>query len=99
MFVNCSSIGYYEFTGFQEGGAITAFQGDIVFEGTSILLHNEAKNGGTIQTLFSKLSILDHNTVLSNNTARATGGGIYLYQSELSCNHNSTLKLEGNSGM
>lgn len=91
MFVNCSSIRY------EEGGAITAFQGDITFEGTSTLILNKAKNGGAIQALFSKLSMLDHYTVLSNNTARATGGGIYLYQTELHCSGNSTLKLEGNS--
>ena len=81
---------------FQEGGAITAFQSDLVFEGTSVLMDNSAENGGAIHAITSKIHVYG-NSLISNNTAEDSGGGIYLYQSELNCKGTSTLELLGNS--
>ena len=81
-----------------EGGAITAFQSAIIFEGKSRLMYNIAENGGGIRAILSKLHIYDH-TFISNNTAIISGGGIYLYQSELNCRNRSNLELRRNSAM
>ena len=96
-FINCLS-NEGESSGFQEGGAITAFQSDVIFKGTSTLLYNGANNGGAIQASFSKLNVYG-SLLLSNNTARITGGGIYLYQSDLNCHKDSTFRLIGNSAV
>ena len=81
-----------------EGGAITAFQSAIVFEGNSRLLYNIAENGGGIRAILSKLHIYGH-TFISNNTAIDSGGGIYLYQSELNCRNKNNFELRRNSAM
>lgn len=81
-----------------EGGAITAFQSEIYFEGTSYFRHNRALNGGAILARASKLFI-SGNAYMTTNTARVSGGGIYLYQSELNCKGTSTLILLVNSAL
>ena len=93
-FVNCRPRKYHT-TNFQEGGAITAFQSNIILEGTSTLAQNSAQNGGAVHLTESKLYVYG-NTILSNNTALESGGGIYIYQSELNCKGQSTLQLVGN---
>ena len=78
-----------------DGGAITAFQSNIVFEGRVNLMFNNADNGGALHATNSKLYILGSITI-SNNTATDSGGGIYLYQSELKCMQGSNIELLGN---
>ena len=81
-----------------EGGAITAFQSEIYFERDieCIIKNNTAERGGGILAIASKLFI-NGNLSLVNNTANVSGGGVYLYQSELNCKGQSILELIGNS--
>ena len=78
------SVAYNNTLNFQEGGAITTVQSNIVIEGICSLVYNHAKNGGAIQSIASEL-LLYGIVLLKNNTAAETGGGIYLYQSEIQC--------------
>lgn len=82
----------------QEGGAITAFQGSITFYGLSALMRNNASTGGAINAIEAKLYIHGNVTVV-NNTAVQNGGGVYLRQSVLTCQRNSTLMLMGNKAV
>ena len=82
----------------EEGGAITAFQGMIMFHGLSVLTGNNASTGGAINAIEAKLYIHGNVTVV-NNTALQNGGGVYLRQSVLTCQRNSTLTLMGNKAV
>ena len=82
----------------EEGGAITAFQSEVTFKGISSLKYNRASTGGTLHATEAKLYIYGTVTI-ANNTALQNGGGIYLYQSELTCQRKSMLKLLGNIAM
>jgi hypothetical protein len=67
-----------------EGGCLTLFISRVVISGTVTLTDNIATNGGGLLSITSRI-ILDKNgrfTVI-NNTAVDTGGGMYLYHSEL----------------
>lgn len=92
-----SEVGEGEISSHQQGGAITAFQSTIVFEGHGILNHNSAPLGGAVHFTESKLYV--HGTVIvANNMAAESGGGIYLYRSELSCyGINSLPEIRNNS--
>ena len=79
-----------------EGGAITTFQSDVILNGTCNLNNNEAEDGGAIKALESKVQVYG-NMIVENNRASKTGGGIYLYFSELTSWKNSVLNLIGNS--
>ena len=81
-----------------EGGAVTAFQSIVNFEGLSILRDNSASKGGAIRASSSKLYV-HGSTFISNNTARDSGGGIYLHQSELNCEGKSILELLSNNAI
>ena len=82
----------------KEGGAITTFQGMITFYGLSTLTRNSASTGGAINAIEAKLYIHGNVTVV-NNTAMGNGGGVYLRQSVLTCQRNSTLMLMGNKAV
>ena len=74
----------------EEGGAITAFQSNVIFDGANHFMHQKSKKGGAIHATEARLQI--HGTVIAaNNTASQDGGGIYLYQSELTCQRKSAL--------
>ena len=60
-----------------------------------IFVANHAEIGGALSTNFSVLSIYS-TTVIANNTANNSGGGVYLYHSELSCHNGGELKVVGN---
>ena len=93
MFVNCSSESpMHNGTTFQEGGAITMFQSETVFSGSCVMIHNSAKHGGALYLSESKLHVHGKMMVI-NNFASNTGGGIYLYQSELNCKGGSVKLL------
>ena len=83
-----------------EGGAITAFQSEIYFHKNShsFFRYNRADSGGAVLTRASKLFVSGILRVLTN-TARVSGGGIYLYQSELNCKGASRLVLYENSAL
>ena len=83
---------------FQEGGAITCFQSQLYLYGTSSLEQNWSGDGGAIHVSESKLEIFGEVMIVSN-TASTSGGGIYLYQSELQCHGRSILQLINNSAV
>ena len=67
-----------------EGGCLTLFISRVVITGAVALTNNSATNGGGLLSITSRI-ILDKNGRLTviNNTAIDTGGGMYLYHSEL----------------
>ena len=65
----------------REGGAITLFVSRLELR-TTILSHNAANNGGGIMAITSTV-VCNSTIVISTNSVTDTGGGIYLYQSEL----------------
>ena len=79
-----------------EGGALTAFKSDIIFNGTSVLTDNRAENGGAIHATDQSKVYLNGETTIANNTANDTGGGVYLDTSELQCQSNSSLTISRN---
>ena len=81
-----------EIISLQQGGAITTFQSNIFLNGECTLFDNHAVNGGALHATESRLFVHGE-LVIANNTATQSGGGIYLYQSELNCEDNGTLKL------
>ena len=81
---------------FQEGGGVTAFQSDIAFTGGCSITNSYAKNGGAVHATESKLHIYNGTMKIVNNTANETGGGIYIYQSELNCQSHSRVLFSGN---
>ena len=80
---------------FQEGGAITCYQSTITFIGSCLLKYNIGENGGALFTSESKLFVYSE-LLASENTATSSGGALYLYQSELNCLHNGTVKILSN---
>ena len=81
---------------FQEGGAITAFQSEINLMGNNSFMYNTAINGGAISLIASKI-YMGGSTLIINNTATDSGGGMYIFQSEMTCKEHSALQLIGNS--
>ena len=80
----------------KEGGAITAVQCEINFDGKCWLINGHAECGGAVKAIESKIHV--HGTVtIANNTATDAGGGIYLYHSELICWKNSALNIIKNA--
>ena len=93
-FISSTSYTFNE-TIFQQGGAITAFQSDVTFQGECLLIQNQAENGGALYITESKVYIFG-NFFIQNNVAEDTGGGIYLYQSELNCKYSSNIRIWDN---
>jgi hypothetical protein len=81
-----------------EGGAITAFQSNLAIYGQFTLADNFAQNGGAIYAAESKLYV-HKRAVIANNNATSSGGGIYLYQSEINCQDCCRLEILNNSAM
>jgi predicted outer membrane repeat protein len=81
-----------------KGGAVTVFLSIVDLEGLVMLRYNSASKGGAIHAISSKLHVRG-NILVSNNSALVSGGGIYLYQSELDCAGQSNLELLGNNAM
>ena len=80
---------------FEEGGALTAFQSTINFEGRTTFDNNQADYGGAIHSTESVLNITG-TTIVSQNSATRNGGGIFLSQSKVFCQPSSLLRLEYN---
>ena len=96
FFIGNSQLKTSEITIYQEGGAITGFQSNFFLDGKCIIKNNHAENGGAIYATQSKLNILGR-VQITNNSAIGSGGGIYLYQSELNCQKDSILEFIGNN--
>ena len=79
----------------EQGGALTTFQSNIFTLGQIHMLNNHAENGGAIHSIESKFQVYE-SIKIANNVANQTGGGIYLYQSELVCHEQSKLELQNN---
>ena len=69
---------------YEEGGALTMFQSTIAFKGICSLIRNQAKIGGAIHATESKVYVYDETTI-AHNRASESGGGVYMYRSELNC--------------
>ena len=80
-----------------EGGAITLFRSviHIQFDGSCNIFYNHAENGGAIRSSESKVYVNGHLTV-THNSANESGGGIYLYNSEMNCS-DCSLQLSHNT--
>ena len=90
---NVSFMGYTNFLNNQinaqddnilEGGAITLFLSVVHFDGSCNVSYNHAENGGAIRSSESKVYV-NGNLTVTHNSANESGGGIYLYNSEMSC--------------
>ena len=81
---------------FQEGGALTAFQSTIYFEGTTTFDNNQADYGGAIHSTESVLNITG-TTLVSQNLATRHGGGVFLSESEVFCQPSSLFRLDNNT--
>ena len=97
LFDNCTTPQISR-TNFEEGGALTAFQSMVYFEGITTFHNNQAQSGGAVHSTESVLNILGI-TLISHNTAARNGGGVYLSQSEVFCQPNSSLRLENNTAL
>ena len=67
-----------------EGGGITLFLSVIHFDGSCDVSYNHAENGGAIRSSESKVCV-NGNLTVTHNSANESGGGIYLYNSEMNC--------------
>ena len=100
-FINCSEPNRLHDkldTRDREGGTLTLFKSHVVFVKRAKLLYNYAVDGGAIHAVKSKIDVYGE-TVIANNTANKTGGGVYLFQSVINCQRNSSLKLLGNEAV
>ena len=66
----------------EEGGALTCFQSYVYLLDTNIFMFNSARIGGAISAKETKVYMFG-NVTISYNSAYSSGGGIFLYQSEL----------------
>lgn len=67
-----------------------------VFKGSVNMMFKNADTGGAIHATNTKLYITGNIIiVISNNTATDSGGGIYLYKSELKCMQGSNTERLG----
>ena len=94
----CLSLAMNQTEVTREGCAVTAVQSNIFFHGECTIKGNEAMSGAGIHATESKLYILGYLTV-SENTATDSGGGIYLFQSEVMLFQVGTLTLFGNTAI
>ena len=79
-----------------EGGALTiTFESTVIFNGHCSFLNNRAKVGGAFIITESKVYIHGE-SIIANNVAANTGGGVYLYQGELTCSDGCTLQINNN---
>ena len=97
LFDNCTTP-HISRTNFEEGGALTAFQSMVYFEGITTFHNNQAQSGGAVHSTESVLNILGI-TLISHNTAARNGGGVYLSRSVVFCQPSSSLRLENNTAL
>ena len=79
----------------EEGGALTAFQSNIFFNGVCKFYYNFAENGAALH-ITESLIYINGIVIIENNTACSNGGGMFLYQSEMNCQQKGTLMISNN---
>ena len=78
-----------------EGGCMTLFISRMSINGTIRLVDNSATNGGGLLSIASRISIGKNGQLdVMNNLATDSGGGLYLFNSELYIQ--GTVRLQGN---
>lgn len=96
---------------FQEGGALSVYSSYVTFHGCTVFTQNSAIYGGAIFAMESSIIFMSAHqhqpspgptlwsqlpyTMVSNNTALRTGGGIYLYKSTMEMRE-GTFSIAGN---
>ena len=78
-----------------KSGPLILFQSNVVCFGHVTFKGNEAETGGAIYSSETKINVIGDMNILDNR-ARSSGGGVYLYQSELNCQDSSTFILRDN---
>ena len=78
---------------YQEGGAITSIQSNVIFTGVTSLSNNQASSGGAILAIESSIMMALYSlTIIANNTAiNGSGGDIFLHQSYLEITGNCSI--------
>ena len=85
-------------TKLNEGGALTVDRSLVTIIGLTYFYNNTAEKGAAIHAISSNVRI--HSTVIiANNTARYNGGGLYLYQSVMTCIYTGFLKIVSNCAL
>ena len=78
-----------------EGGCITLFLSSMMISGRVMLNDSIATNGGGILSISSRVAVdVSGTLIVTNNTAKDTGGGIYFYHSLF--NAKGIVLLQGN---
>ena len=77
-------------------GALSTILTKLTIYGNSTLMYNSAINGRAIHITESVIDVYGKLTVV-NNKANGSGGGIYLYRSELNCKASSIIKITSNT--
>ena len=81
-----------------EGGALTTFISQLTINGNIALVDNKAINGGGLLSITSQITVSKYGKLsVINNTASDTGGGMYLFHSEV--NVQGQLLLQENSAI
>ena len=83
------------FTGIREGGGITSILSAITIKGHCIFTNNTALNGGGLLATSSRIEIYDK-FIVSENIATDTGGGMYLYHSNVIVHVHSNISISSN---
>ena len=83
------------FTGIREGGGITSIHSAITIKGHCTFTNNTALNGGGLLATSSRIEIYDKFTV-SENIATDTGGGMYLYHSDVIVHVHGNISISSN---
>ena len=78
---------------YQEGGAITSIQSNVIFTGVISLSNNQARRGGAVLAIESSVIMTLYSlTIIANNKAiNGSGGGIFLHQSYLEITGNCNI--------
>ena len=96
IFINNSQPPTPTTLNFQDGGALSLFQTNAKFDGTCIFKNNQAENGGALHAVESEL-VVSGNLSIKLNSARGSGGGIYLSQSDLNVHKLAYLTVASNT--
>ena len=80
---------------FQQRGALTLFQSNAFFSRKCSFECNNAEYGGAVHSSENKIYVKGTVIIVGNRVSKS-GGGVYLYQSEINCQLNSNLNVRGN---
>ena len=83
------------YTGLREGGGITSILSLVTIKGHCIFTNNTALNGGGLLATSSRIEIYDK-FIVSGNIATDTGGGMYLYHSDVIVHVHGNISISSN---